>query len=194
MANHKCAAASSDEDEPPELPRAAPHPSSKPLLDPFFSAKEAAAGPALELKSLQRERMLYKQRLQSGRSPTHKEGGGTGWASERTACQPGPQDREEVPPFDRRREHSKTSIQMQSLPTQVLLLCQDSEEPRLCPSPVLPPQKRLLYPGSSRISPVKAGNRTIEWSPIKTQKGPRAGLAKVPLASWLRGVHMQKAK
>lgn len=198
MANQKCVASHSDDSEPPELPRPAPHPSSKPHLELFSSTAEAATGPVLALKSLQRERMLYKQRLQSGRSSIHNEDGG--WKSERTAHQRGrigPQEREEeqtqrVQPFARRREHSKTAAQLQSLPTQILLLGQDSEEPRQCPSPV----QQYKYPGSSHISPVKysTGRKPSDWSPVKTQRRPREGLARVPLASWLQGIHTQKAK
>lgn len=203
MANQKSAASLRDEAEPPEAPRPTPYPAPKPHLDLVFPAEETAVCLKIGLKSLQQERLLYKQRLINGRP--NNACNQPGWLSERTDfLQEGMRhdaEREEeerterVPPFVRRREHSKTAFELQSLPTQILLLSQDSELPRQCPSPIQPPPKRLMHPVSSHISPVKQRTKASNWSPVKTHKGARKDLNAVPLASWLsRKVHSSRAK
>lgn len=205
MANQKSVASLRDEVEPPEAPRPTPHPASKPHLDLVFPAEETAISLGIGLKSLQQERMLYKQRLINGRPKNACNQEKTaGWLSERTGFLQGghrlegereEEHTEQVPPFVRRREHSKTTFELQSLPTQILLLSQDSELPRQCPSPIQPPPKRLVHPVSSHISPVKYRTKPSNWSPVKTHKGARKGLAAVPLASWLsRELHNSRAK
>ena len=206
MANQKSVASLRDEVEPPEAPRPTPRPASKPHLDLVFPTEETAICLGISLKSLQQERMLYKQRLINGRTKNVCNLEKTaGWLSERTDFLQGgirlESEREEeegterVPPFVRRREHSKTTFELQSLPTQILLLSQDNELPRQCPSPIQPPPKRLMHPVSSHISPVKQRTKASNWSPVKTHKGTRKGLDAVPLASWLsREVHSSRAK
>ena len=146
-----------------EQPRTAPKPTLKPELTCSFPIQRTVTGPVIGLKSLQQERLLFKQRLQVTRSNPQREGMVMGWLSERTGkCTPGTglsndleeEHTEKLQSFTRRREHSKTAVELQSLPTQILLLSQESEVPRECPVPVRPPTASRL-PASSHISPVR---------------------------------------
>lgn len=173
----------SEESSFSELPRPAPLPTPKPTLNPPTPPTRTIRSPALILKSLQRERMLHKQRLSTARSKASKP---TGRDREHTECQFGQLEQleyreertEKLQLLTRRRAHTSSE-----LPSQILLLSQESELPRRCPAPIQP----AVDSGCMRISLGRDKEALVKGS-----KGPRASLSRCPQPVYSRSSYGQK--
>lgn len=163
----------SEESSFSELPRPAPLPTPKPTLHPPTSPIHTVKRSTLRLKSLQQERILHKQRLFTARSKVSKQRKESGWDREQIKCQLGrlelcehrEEQTEKLQLFTRRRAHTSSE-----LPSQILLLSQESEVPRHCPTPI-PPSADSGYVRNS-FGKYKEETKAF----VRGSKGPRANL------------------
>ena len=158
-----------------ELPRSAPLPTAKPCLSPSFPP---AKGSIYELKSLQHERLLHKQRLRSAESRPFRPTEVSDWQRERTELHLNRANKqvgsEEEPTEKWVNMHKHTISEVLCLPAHLLLLCQESEMPRQCPAPIQPSKLAIGMP--SACGKWRSYRRDTRCSPVKGSKGPRAAL------------------